>query len=175
MSRMSKKDRIPQQPVEAAAEETPVTDETVQAAEEAAVDAEQLQKDLDAATAKAEEYLNLAQRVQADFDNFRRRNESVRTDAFADGQQAVASAMLPVLDNLERALDAAGADDALKSGVELVLRQMRDVYAKFGVTPIDRLGEKFDPNLENAIMQGAPEDGDPGTVRWASMCFATPW
>ena len=41
---------------------------------------------------------------------------------------------------------------------------MRDVYAKFGVTPIDRLGEKFDPNLENAIMQGAPEDGDPGTV-----------
>lgn len=164
MSRMSKKDRIPQKPEEAAAEETPVTDETVQAAEEAAVDAEQLQKDLDAATAKAEEYLNLAQRVQADFDNFRRRNESVRTDAFADGQQAVASAMLPVLDNLERALDVAGADDALKSGVELVLRQMRDVYAKFGVTPIDRLGEKFDPNLENAIMQGAPEDGDPGTV-----------
>ena len=164
MSRMSKKDRIPQQPVEAAAEETPVTDETVQAAEEAAVDAEQLQKDLDAATAKAEEYLNLAQRVQADFDNFRRRNESVRTDAFADGQQAVASAMLPVLDNLERALDAAGADDALRSGVELVLRQMRDVYAKFGVTSIDRLGEKFDPNLENAIMQGAPEDGAPGTV-----------
>ena len=51
MSRMSKKDRIPQQPVEAAAEEPPVTDETVQAAEEAAVDAEQLQKDLDAATA----------------------------------------------------------------------------------------------------------------------------
>ena len=164
MSRMSKKDRIPQQPVEAAAEETPVTDETVQAAAEAAVDAEQLQKDLDAATAKAEEYLNLAQRVQADFDNFRRRNESVRTDAFADGQQAVASAMLPVLDNLERALDVAGADGALKSGVELVLRQMRDVYTKFGATPIDRLGEKFDPNLENAIMQGAPEDGDPGTV-----------
>ena len=131
---------------------------------ENAVDAAALQQELDNATAKAEEYLNLAQRVQADFDNFRRRNESVRTDAFADGQQAVASAMLPVLDNLERALDAAGADDALKSGVELVLRQMRDVYAKFGVTPIDRLGEKFDPNLENAIMQGAPEDGEPGTV-----------
>ena len=68
MSRMSKKDRIPQQPEEAA------TEETAQAAEEAAVDAEQLQKDLEAATAKAEEYLNLAQRVQADFDNFRRRN-----------------------------------------------------------------------------------------------------
>lgn len=129
-----------------------------------AVDVEQLQADLDKASAQAEEYLNLAQRVQADFDNFRRRNESVRADAYAEGQRDVAKAMLPVLDNLERALDAAGADDALRSGVELVLKQMRDAYAKYDVTPIDRLGEKFDPNLENAIMQGTGEDGEPGTV-----------
>lgn len=129
-----------------------------------AVDVEQLQADLDKASAQAEEYLNLAQRVQADFDNFRRRNESVRADAYAEGQRDVAKAMLPVLDNLERALDAAGADDALRSGVELVLKQMRDAYAKYDVTPIDRLGEKFDPNLENAIMQGTAEDGEPGTV-----------
>lgn len=127
-------------------------------------DMAQLQADLDKATAQAEEYLNLAQRVQADFDNFRRRNESVRADAYAEGQRDVAKAMLPVLDNLERALDAAGADDALRSGVELVLKQMRDAYAKYDVTPIDRLGEKFDPNLENAIMQGTAEDGEPGTV-----------
>lgn len=127
-------------------------------------DMAQLQADLDKATAQAEEYLNLAQRVQADFDNFRRRNESVRADAYAEGQRDVAKAMLPVLDNLERALDAAGADDALRSGVELVLKQMRDAYAKYDVTPIDRLGERFDPNLENAIMQGTAEDGEPGTV-----------
>ena len=165
MSRMSKKDRIPQQPEEPVTEETPVTDDAAQSAEEAAVDAEQLQKDLDAATAKAEEYLNLAQRVQADFDNFRRRNESVRTDAFADGQQAVASAMLPVLDNLERALEAAGeSDDALRTGVEMTLRQLRDALNKLGVTPIDRLGEKFDPKVENAILQGSPDEGEPGTV-----------
>ena len=159
---MSKKERKPQQeeilqdniPEETPAEEAP------------AIDAAQLQQDLDSANAKAEEYLNLAQRVQADFDNFRRRNESVRADAYAEGQRAVAAAMLPVLDNLERALDAAAnsTDEALKNGVELVLKQMHDVYAKYDVTPIDRLGEKFDPNLENAIMQGSPVEGEPGTV-----------
>lgn len=131
----------------------------------APVDAAALQQELESATAKAEEYLNLAQRVQADFDNFRRRNESVRSDAFADGQRNVITAMLPVLDNLERALEAAGeSDDALRTGVEMTLRQLRDALNKLGVTPIDRLGEKFDPKVENAILQGTPEEGEPGTV-----------
>lgn len=151
--------------------ETPDAMETMDVPEEAAqeepaADVAQLQQDLDAANAKVEEYLTLAQRVQADFDNFRRRNESVRSDSFNEGQRAVAAAMLPVLDNLERALDAAASseDEALKNGVELVLKQMRDVYQKYEVTPIDRLGERFDPNLENAIMQGTPDEGEPGTV-----------
>ena len=133
--------------------------------EETPVDAAALQQELDSATAKAEEYLTLAQRVQADFDNFRRRNESVRADAFADGQRNVITAMLPVLDNLERALEAAGeTDDALRTGVEMTLRQLRDALNKLGVTPIDRLGEKFDPKVENAILQGSPDEGEPGTV-----------
>lgn len=118
------------------------------------------------ANKKAEEYLALAQRVQADFDNFRRRNEGVRADAFAEGQRKVATAMLPVLDNLERALAAAETveGDALKTGVEMTRKQMVAVYEKLGVSPIDRLGEKFDPNLEEAIMQGTPDEGEPGTV-----------
>ena len=123
-------------------------------------------KALEEANAKAAEYLALAQRVQADFENFRRRNESVRADAYADGRKDTAAMMLPVMDNLERAVEAAAdsKDDALKNGVSMVLKQMSDVYGKMDVKPIDRLGEKFDPNLENAIMQGAPEDGDPGCV-----------
>ena len=145
-------------------DEATVPDDAPQA-EEAPVDAAALQQELESATAKAEEYLNLAQRVQADFDNFRRRNESVRSDAFADGQRNVITAMLPVLDNLERALEAAGeSDDALRTGVEMTLRQLRDALNKLGVTPIDRLGEKFDPKVENAILQGSPDEGEPGTV-----------
>ncbi len=121
---------------------------------------------LKAALAKVDEYLNMAQRVQADFENFRRRNESVRSESFAEGKREAASAMLPVLDNLERAAAAAenSADEALRSGVELVLKQMTDIYTKMDVKPIDRLGEKFDPNLENAILQGTAEEGEPGTV-----------
>ena len=143
-----------------AAPEAPAEEEEAKAEEDPA------QKALDEANAKAAEYLQLAQRVQADFENFRRRNESVRADAYADGRKDVAAAMLPVLDNLERAVEAAAGsqDEALKNGVEMVLKQMSDAYEKLGVKPIDRTGEKFDPNLENAILQGTEDEGEPGTV-----------
>ena len=148
-------------------EGTKVTPETETPAEEAATEeVNPLAAQLEAAQAKADEYLTLAQRIQADFDNFRRRNESVRADAFAEGQRSVATAMLAVLDNLERATDASATTDldALRSGIELTLRQMRDAYTKLDVQPIDRLGEVFDPNLESAVLQGSPDEGEPGTV-----------
>ncbi|MBQ8201152.1 MAG: nucleotide exchange factor GrpE [Clostridia bacterium] len=139
--------------------ETPAEEAVEEAAE--VIDVAALQ----AAAAKADEYLALAQRTQADFDNFRRRNESVRADAYADGQRMVATAMLAVLDNLERALAAPAAEgDALHTGVEMTHKQMLAVYEKLGVTVIDRLGEKFDPNLEDAVMQGNADEGEPGTV-----------
>lgn len=153
----------------ATAEEAPVQQEVPaqDAAESTAEqDAVALTKQLEAAAAKADEYLAMAQRVQADFDNFRRRNESARVDAYAEGQRNVAAAMLPVLDNLERAVEASGSaeGDSLKSGVELTLRLMRDALTKLEVTPIDRQGEMFDPHLENAVLQGTADDGEPGTV-----------
>lgn len=169
-SEMSKKknevfetqEEIKETPAEDLHEESPQENSPDETAEEA----DPMQKALDEANAKAAEYLALAQRVQADFENFRRRNESVRSDAYADGKKDTAALMLPVLDNLERALDAAAAspDEALKNGVEMVLKQMTDVYGKMDVKPINRLGEKFDPNLENAILQGTEDEGAPGTV-----------
>ncbi len=155
-------------PEEETAENKPESETSPEApVEEAKAEEEDpAQKALDEANAKTAEYLQLAQRVQADFENFRRRNESVRADAYADGRKDVAAAMLPVLDNLERAVEAAAGsqDEALKNGVEMVLKQMTDAYEKLGVKPIDRMGEKFDPNLENAILQGTEEEGEPGTV-----------
>ena len=168
-SKMSKKKNPGYQageekPEEIPAEETPA--EEADTAEPETEAADPAQQALEEANAKANEYLSLAQRVQADFENFRRRNESVRTDAYADGRKDTAALMLPVLDNLERAVEAAAEspDEALRNGVEMVLKQMTDAYAKLDVKPIDRLGEKFDPNLENAILQGTEEDGEPGTV-----------
>ena len=158
---------IPEEEVEKEAipeTEAPAEETATEAGE--AETADPVQQALDEANAKANEDLALAQRVQADFENFRRRNESVRSDAYADGRKDTAAMMLPVLDNLERAVDAAAGspDEALKNGVEMVLKQMTDVYTKLDVKPINRPGEKFDPNLENAILQGTEEDGEPGTV-----------
>ncbi len=152
--RMNEQELNPQQTPN---EEAPQTPE---------VEAEMIDIDtLRAAAAKGEEYLALAQRTQADFDNFRRRNESVRQDAYNEGQRAVVKAMLPVLDNLERALAADAPDgDALRTGVEMTLKQLLGVFEKMGVETINRLGEKFDPNVEEAIQQGSPEEGEPGTV-----------
>lgn len=126
----------------------------------------ELAEALEAARAKQEEYLNMAQRVQADFDNFRRRNQNVRKEAFDDGARTLVISLLPVLDNLERAIDAAkdSSDASLREGVEMVFRQLGEVFTKRGILPICRPGEKFDPNLENAVLQGAAEDGEPGTV-----------
>ncbi|MBQ9308531.1 MAG: nucleotide exchange factor GrpE [Clostridia bacterium] len=151
-------------------EEMQVENEAAPETEEAGENAQESTEtkepsELEKAQALAEEYLNLAQRVQADFDNFRRRNASVRADAYAEGQRNVAALLLGTLDNLERALEsAAGEESPLKSGIELTLKQMKDAYDKLGVTEINRLGEKFDPNLENAVMRGNPDEGEPGSV-----------
>ena len=156
-------------------EQTTLNEETVETAEapeqaqeaQAAQEAEMVSAEaLAAAVAEKEEYLNLAQRVQADFDNFRRRNQNVRKEAFDEGARAFATTLLPVLDNLERAIAAAhnSSDESLRSGVEMVYRQLVEAFEKRGITAIDRKGEKFDPNLENAVMQGTEDDGEPGTV-----------
>ena len=160
---MSKKKQTP----EAEAPETPIpdpADDGAQDAEEAAVDVQALQEELEKAQKQSEEYLNMAQRVQADFENFRRRNNSVRAEAYEDGAREFIKTILPVMDNLERALAAESADEALKEGVSMVHRQLTEALEKRGVTVIDRAGERFDPNLENAVMQGTAEEGEPGTV-----------
>ena len=123
-----------------------------------------LQKQLEAAKKQSDEYLNMAQRVQADFENFRRRNNAVRADAYEDGARAFIKTILPVMDNLESALAAESADAALHEGVSMVHRQLSDALEKRGVTVIDCAGEKFDPRLEDAVMQADASEGEPGTV-----------
>ena len=119
---------------------------------------------LKTAEAKAEDYLNMAQRVHADVENYRRRTQAPRAEAYEDGARELIKLLLPVVDNLERAVAQESADESLMTGVKLVYKQLMDVLEKRGVTVIDRPGEKFDPNLENAVMQGTPDEGEPGAV-----------
>ena len=155
-------DELPVEETEVPAPETPddgaLDVEAAEAAEAPADDP------LAAAQAQAEEYLNLAQRVQADFENFRRRTKATRAEAFEDGAREFIKQLLPVVDNLERAIAQDSSDETLMTGVKLVYKQLMETLEKRGVTAIDRPGEKFDPNLENAVMQGTADEGEPGTV-----------
>ena len=119
---------------------------------------------LQTAEHERDEYLDMAQRLKAEFENFRRRNSAVRSEAYEDGAREVIASMLPVIDNLERALDAAPEKSPMREGVELVLKQMLETLEKRGVTVVDRVGEPFDPELENAVLQVDASHGEPGCV-----------
>lgn len=126
---------------------------------------EALAAEIEKLKAQSEEYLTLAQRVQADFDNYRRRNNAARQEAYEDGKRDTLEKVLPVLDNMERALLAAGDEESpLRSGVDMVLRALLEILKKEGVEVIDRVGEPFDPELENAVMRAGAEEGEPGSV-----------
>lgn len=154
---------VPEQ--EAAQQEAVQAEDAQQEEEQQLPAAEELAAQLEKMTAERDEYLDLAQRKQAEFANYRRRNEGVRREAYDDGRRDTIEKMLPVLDNLERALAAAaGEENALASGVDMVLRQMRDVLSKMGVEEIDPQGQPFDAAFMNAVMQGTAEEGEPGTV-----------
>ena len=131
---------------------------------EAVPTVESLTAELEKAKAQCDEYLDLAQRKQAEFANYRRRTEGIRQEAYDDGRRDAIDKLLPIVDNLERALSAAGEESALKSGVEMVLRQTKDALAKMGVEEIDPQGQPFDAELHNAVMQGTADEGEPGTV-----------
>ena len=141
------------------------TAQETEAAQETVLDAAALAAELEKTKAQCDEYLDLAQRKQAEFANYRRRTEGVRQEAFDDGRRDAIDKLLPVIDNLERALAAAGDEESgLKAGVEMVLRQTKETFGKMGVEEIDPLGQPFDAELHNAVMQGSEDEGEPGTV-----------
>ena len=108
-------------------------------------------------------------RLHAEFENYRKRAEREK-DAFKRyAQEDLIKAILPQLDNLERALEACRcaenkADDPLVEGVELTRKGILDVLAKFGVQRIDSLGQPFDPSLHEAVMQQSDPDQEENTV-----------
>ena len=150
-----------EQPAQEPAENPETEDVQAQQTEEAEPQENDALKE---AQQKAEEYLDMAQRLQAEFENYRRRTKATRAEAFEDGAREFIKTLLPVMDNLERAAAQESADEGLLTGVKMVVKQLSELLEKRGVTVIDRLGEPFDPNLENAVMQGTSDEGEPGTV-----------
>ncbi len=116
--------------------------------------------------AQRDEYLSLAQRTQADFENYRKRMAKEATAAQERGASALAKELLPALDNLERAIDAAATDDPLLEGVRLVRSELSAGLARAGIESFSPAGEPFDPALHEAVATAEqPPDGHPsGTV-----------
>ena len=115
---------------------------------------EELNAYVKAAEQKRDEYLAMAQRVQADFDNYRKRNASLRTEVADDAVRDAVKEVLPALDNLERALEAAkaaGEEGSLYKGVEMTLRGFEEALKKLGMERVEAApGTAFDPEKHNA-------------------------
>jgi molecular chaperone GrpE len=133
-------------------------------AEEDAVEVEEDLDELEALAAKRDEYLALAQRTQADFENYRKR---VARDAAAAAERGVAKLakeLLPALDNLDRALDAAAQDDPLLDGVRLVRGELSSGLARVGIESFGAAGDTFDPVEHEAVAQQPVEGAASGSV-----------
>lgn len=105
-------------------------------------------------------------RVRADFDNFRRRTRQEKEELSQFATKKLIADLLPTIDNFERAMTALVAvpDDQLKTGIEMVHRQLVQVLSGYGVTPMDVTGETFDPARHDAVMQEVSEEHAAGTV-----------
>ncbi|MHB1016755.1 MAG: nucleotide exchange factor GrpE [Coriobacteriia bacterium] len=127
---------------------------------------DQIENELEAAREEAGRHLETAQRLQAEFDNYRKRVAREQEDALKRAGQRIITEVLPALDNLERALahaEAVGESTELVTGVQMVRQQVLDVFAKEGVERIDPTGSPFDPNEHQAVGQAEREDVPEGT------------
>ena len=101
-------------------------------------------------------------RLAADYDNFRKRTAKEKEQSYGNGKADAIEKLLPVYDNLERALLQATEDEAYKKGVEMTMTQLVGILTGMGVEIFGEKGEAFDPNLHNAVMhseeEGAPEN-----------------
>jgi molecular chaperone GrpE len=116
-------------------------------------------------TIRAEEYFERLARLQADFDNFRRRTRQEKEEFYKYASERLISALLPVLDNFERALVAeSGSIDSLKSGVQMIFRQLQEALAAEGLTPVPSVGGQFDPQKHEAALRDESGDHPDNTI-----------
>jgi molecular chaperone GrpE len=120
---------------------------------------------LETVTAERDEYLDLLQRVQADFENYRKRAAREQERLVAHAHERLVRELLPVLDDLERALEAAERHEeaTLVDGVKLVERSLRKALQKEGLAEIETDGS-FDPHVHEAVLTQARADAEPGAV-----------
>lgn len=150
------KDNIPKEvvkPEESEACETVIANEEIET-EETNLTQDQIKEIIEKA-ARAEEALDKFVRVSAEFDNFRKRTQKEKESLYTDGLAAAAERFLPLVDNMERALEATQSNEnvqSLKKGMELIYQQLKDILKSLNIEEIAAPGAEFDPELHEAVM-----------------------
>ena len=153
---MAKKDKKQEEPVE---ELTPEVPETEEVAPEAAPETPAVNWE-EKYNAEHDSYLRLA----ADYDNFRKRTVKEKEASYGNGKADAVSKLLPVYDNLERALNQPTEDAAYKKGVEMTMTQLVAILNGLGVEVFGNVGDAFDPNIHNAVMHTEDENAQENTI-----------
>ena len=150
---------------EAPADKTDGADEAKEQYEALTLTAEEvkaLKEKLDKLTEDRDDAVKQAQRLQAEFENYRKRNAQIAADSRDDGVRETVKNLLPVLDNFERALENA-PDDAFAAGIHNIARQFVDSLAKCGAEELEASGQ-FDPKLHDAVMKDNVEGVPSGEI-----------
>ena len=137
-------------------EETPVTEEVV---EETVVETPEINWE-EKYNALNDSHLRLA----AEYDNFRKRTIKEKEASYGNGKSDAVAKMLPVYDNLERALNQETADTAYKKGVEMTMNELVKIFTALGVEIFGSVGDAFDPNLHNAVMHIDSDELEENTI-----------
>ncbi|MGZ5333373.1 MAG: nucleotide exchange factor GrpE [Solirubrobacterales bacterium] len=135
-------------------------DEVEEAADDVLADIDEL----GAAKRERDEYLELAQRTRADFENYRKRAAREAEEARTRSKAELTGQLIPIVDNLERALEVSGDEAALVEGVKLIYRDLRELLERAGVEAYDPAGERFDPAWHEALQTRPAEGAEPGQV-----------
>ncbi|MCQ2509522.1 MAG: nucleotide exchange factor GrpE [Lachnospiraceae bacterium] len=143
---------------ESAAEETAETEAAEEKAEEGKKSFFRKKEKKDKKDEKIEELTDRLTRTMAEFDNFRKRTEKEKSTMFMFGAKDVIEKILPVVDNFERGLATANPEDPFAEGMNKIYKQLTTALTDLGVTPIEAVGQPFDPNLHNAVMHIEDEE-----------------
>ena len=111
----------------------------------------ELKKQIESQKVQIDETEDRLKRVAAEFDNYKKRSSKEREGLYNSLIADIVSSFLPVIDNLEKAVEAETQDEEYKKGIELVLKQFKDVLTSKGVTEIEAIGKTFDPEIHEAV------------------------
>ncbi len=126
----------------------------------ASVPTAELEAELEKARSERAAYLDRAARIQAEFDNYRKRNAREQVEYRDYALAEFIKTLLPILDSLDRALNTNASLDDFRSGIELIDKQFHDALAKLGVQPVPAEGESFDPNLHQAVQMVETDEAE---------------